>query len=88
MLSKPGVGVEGLARGRLTDKKGKRNRLRQNTGPEDGRDHRREENRQMKMQSARERETERKEKQTTGMKRDGEVESATTRNTLEMETHT
>lgn len=45
MLSKPGVGVEGLARGRLRDKKGKRNRLRQNTGPEDGRDHRREENR-------------------------------------------
>ena len=33
-------------------------------------------------------ETERKEKQTTGMKRDGEVESATMRNTLEMETHT
>lgn len=52
MLSKPGIGVEGLTRGSLRDKKGKRNRLRQNTGPEDGRDHRREDDRQVKMQSA------------------------------------
>ena len=64
MLSKPGVGVEGLARGRLRDKKGKRNRLRQNTGSEDGRDHRREENRQMKMQSARGRDRNREEAKT------------------------
>lgn len=64
MLSKPGIGVEGLARGRLRDTKGKRNRLRQNTGPEDGRDHRREKNRQMKMQSARGRDRNREERKT------------------------